>query len=57
MHAALDGHHLTGDIVRVGPGVKRKITTGPDGARILALGAVPGEAYKINPTTELSAVT
>src|SRR5437764_6358302 len=28
-------------IVRVGPGVKRRITTGPDGARILALGAVP----------------
>ena len=57
---AVDGDdvELTPDvIVRVGPGVKRKITTGPDGARILALGAVPGEAYKINPTTELSAVT
>ena len=57
---AVDGDdiELTPDVIaRVGPGVKRKITTGPDGARILALGAVPGEAYKINPTTELSAVT
>ena len=53
-----DDIELTPDvIVRVGPGIKRRITTGPDGARILALGGVPGEAYKINPTTELSAVS
>ncbi len=32
-------------IVRVGPAVKRKITAGPDGLRLLALGATPGEAY------------
>ncbi len=32
-------------IVRVGPSVKRKITAGPDGLRLLALGARPGEAY------------
>jgi hypothetical protein len=32
-------------IARVGPVVKRKITAGPDGLRLLALGAVPGEAY------------
>ena len=46
---------LTPDtVVRVGPGVKRKITTGAEGARILAIGGVPGQAYKINPTTELT---
>ncbi|HEY5709630.1 MAG TPA: hypothetical protein VIS51_09560 [Solirubrobacterales bacterium] len=32
-------------IVRVGPAVKRKVTAGPDGLRLLALGATPGEAY------------
>jgi mannose-6-phosphate isomerase-like protein (cupin superfamily) len=32
-------------IVRVGPEVKRKITAGPDGLRLLALGATPGQAY------------
>lgn len=32
-------------IARVGPAVKRKIVPGPDGLRLLALGATPGEAY------------
>jgi mannose-6-phosphate isomerase-like protein (cupin superfamily) len=32
-------------IVRVGPSVKRKIVAGPEGLRLLALGATPGEAY------------
>lgn len=32
-------------VVRVGPSVKRKITPGPDGIRVLALGATPGKAY------------
>jgi mannose-6-phosphate isomerase-like protein (cupin superfamily) len=32
-------------IVRVGPTVKRKITAGPDGLRLLAIGATPGRAY------------
>jgi mannose-6-phosphate isomerase-like protein (cupin superfamily) len=32
-------------IVRVGSAVKRKILAGPDGLRLLALGATPGEAY------------
>jgi mannose-6-phosphate isomerase-like protein (cupin superfamily) len=32
-------------IVRVGPAVKRKITPGPDGLRLLALGATPGRPY------------
>ena len=42
-------------MVRVGPEAKRCLRTGPDGARILALGGVPGSAYEINPQTELSA--
>jgi mannose-6-phosphate isomerase-like protein (cupin superfamily) len=33
------------EIVRVGPAVKRKVRPGPDGLRLLALGATPGEAY------------
>jgi mannose-6-phosphate isomerase-like protein (cupin superfamily) len=32
-------------IVRVGPGVVRKILAGPDGLRLLAIGGKPGEAY------------
>jgi mannose-6-phosphate isomerase-like protein (cupin superfamily) len=32
-------------IVRVGPSVTRKIIAGPDGLRLLALGARPGEPY------------
>jgi quercetin dioxygenase-like cupin family protein len=31
---------------RVGPTEKRKITTGEEGARVLALGATPGKAYE-----------
>jgi hypothetical protein len=38
---SLDQDH----IARVGPAVKPKITAGPDGLRLLALGATPGEAY------------
>jgi mannose-6-phosphate isomerase-like protein (cupin superfamily) len=37
----LDADH----IARVGPTVKRKIVPGPDGIRLLALGAIPGAAY------------
>jgi mannose-6-phosphate isomerase-like protein (cupin superfamily) len=33
-------------IVRVGPGVSRRIFAGPEGVRVLALGAVPGAAYE-----------
>jgi mannose-6-phosphate isomerase-like protein (cupin superfamily) len=38
---SLDGDHA----VRVGPEVKRKVTPGPDGLRLLAIGGTPGEAY------------
>jgi mannose-6-phosphate isomerase-like protein (cupin superfamily) len=41
-------------IVRVGPGARRKLYAGPEGMRVIALGAVPGKAYTINPVTELS---
>lgn len=40
-------------IVRVGPSARRKIVTGADGARILALGGVPGQAYEAPEITEL----
>jgi hypothetical protein len=38
----LDADH----IARVGPDVKRKIVPGPDGLRLLALGATPGQPYE-----------
>jgi mannose-6-phosphate isomerase-like protein (cupin superfamily) len=37
----LDPEH----IVRVGPSVRRRIVPGPEGLRLLALGATPGRAY------------
>jgi len=39
--------------VRVGPATHRKIHPGPEGVKILALGAVPGEAYSAPPFTEI----
>jgi mannose-6-phosphate isomerase-like protein (cupin superfamily) len=39
----LDSEH----VVRIGPKVKRKVTPGPDGLRLLALGGTPGEAYEV----------
>lgn len=33
-------------IVRVGPGARRKIRSGDDGMRLLALGGVPGRVYE-----------
>ena len=41
-------------VVRVGPDVKRKLFSGPDGIRVLALGGCPGEAYKAPEMTELT---
>jgi mannose-6-phosphate isomerase-like protein (cupin superfamily) len=37
----LDADH----VVRLGPEVRRKVTPGPDGLRLLALGGTPGRAY------------
>jgi len=42
-------------LVRVGPEAKRKVNAGPQGLRMLVIGGAPGETYKINPTTELTA--
>jgi hypothetical protein len=43
--------------VRVGPTSKRKLYSGGEGLRVLALGGAPGEAYKIVPVTELGAAS
>ncbi len=45
-------HPLAPDMfARVGPNEKRKIVTGDQPARLLALGAVPGQAYEISEFT------
>jgi mannose-6-phosphate isomerase-like protein (cupin superfamily) len=46
---------LEGDtLVRVGSKTKRKVFAGPQGIRMLVIGGTPGEAYTINPETELT---
>jgi uncharacterized cupin superfamily protein len=55
----IDGERveLDGDtFIRVGPDAKRKVYSGADGLRMLAVGGAPGEVYKIGPMTELEAV-
>jgi mannose-6-phosphate isomerase-like protein (cupin superfamily) len=45
----VDGEEITLDqdtAVRVGPETKRKVRSGPDGLRLIILGAVPGEVYE-----------
>jgi len=39
--------------VRISPATKRKIKAGPEGVKMLALGAVPGSAYQAPEFTEL----
>ena len=54
----LDGERVPLDpetMVRVGPGVRRKLWPGPEGMRVLALGGTPGAVYEIPPVTELGA--
>ena len=41
-----------GVFARVGPNEKRKLTTGEEGAVILALGGIPGKAFEIFQPTE-----
>jgi len=44
----VEGHRATLDpdrMARVGPGTKRKLYGGPDGARVLIIGGVPGQTY------------
>lgn len=42
-------------MVRVGPGVTRKVTTGDDSLRMLIVGGVPGAAYEPPDVTKLGA--
>jgi len=45
----IDGERIPMDadtVVRVGPGISRRIFAGPEGVRMLALGGVPGVAYE-----------
>ncbi|MSX02960.1 MAG: hypothetical protein F2813_07345 [Actinobacteria bacterium] len=42
-------------MARVGPTVKRKVTAGSDGIRLLVLGGVPGQAYEPPEWGELGA--
>jgi len=54
----IDGGRIPLDpetMVRVSPGVKRRIFAGPQGARILALGGVPGAAYEPPDFTKIQA--
>jgi hypothetical protein len=54
----IDGDRVDVDgdtLVRVGPDVKRKVYSGPEGLRLLAIGGCPGEPYKVVPMTELGA--
>jgi uncharacterized cupin superfamily protein len=45
-------HRLEPDMfARVGPSETRKIVTGDQPVRVLALGAVPGEAYEVSDST------
>ncbi len=38
---------------RIGPGTRRRLRSGPDGARVLMIGGRPGEAYEPQPNSEL----
>src|SRR2546429_562768 len=42
-------------MVRVGPGVSRRIRTGSDGARVLALGGCAGKPYEAPDVSQLGA--
>jgi mannose-6-phosphate isomerase-like protein (cupin superfamily) len=49
-------HQLDPDtMVRVGPGVPRRLRTGSEGARVLALGATAGKVYEPPNVTQLGA--
>jgi len=52
----VDGERVKMDpetIIRVGPSARRKIYTGPDGMRVLALGGVPGAVYEPSELSKL----
>ena len=43
--------------VRVGPNERRKIYSGPEGLRLIALGGTPGKVYEIPDASKLSGAT
>ena len=45
----------SGEMVMVGPGIKRKLFTTDEPLRLLAIGGVPGKAYELLDSTELGA--
>jgi hypothetical protein len=52
----IDGERVdldTDTLVRVGPAARRKVYSGHEGLRVLAIGGAPGHAYQIEPSTEL----
>jgi mannose-6-phosphate isomerase-like protein (cupin superfamily) len=52
----LDGKAIALDretFVRIGPRVRRRLRSGPHGARVLMIGAMPGRVYTPPPMTEL----
>ena len=56
MTVAGDDVTLAADtVVRVGPGVVRKVAAGPDGLRLLVVGGVPGKAYEAPEFSKLEA--
>jgi mannose-6-phosphate isomerase-like protein (cupin superfamily) len=51
LEAGGEGYPLDADhIARVGPEVRRKVTPGPEGIRLLVIGAIPGESYETGGT-------
>lgn len=53
LHVGGEDHELEpGMFARVGPGEKRKLITGDEGARIAAIGGIPGKAYEPPEFTE-----
>jgi mannose-6-phosphate isomerase-like protein (cupin superfamily) len=56
LHAGGEDHVIEpGVFARVGPGVRRKITTGDSPVQLLCLGATPGEPYSPPAFTEVGA--
>jgi len=52
LRAGGEEHELRpGSFARVGPSEKRKLVTGAEGARVIAIGGVPGKAYEISSFT------
>ena len=43
-----------GVMVRVGPGSKRKVHSGPEGIEMLVIGGRPGQVYEVSELTELT---